>query len=160
MGFAHRSSLAVALGLVAALPAQGQTTHTAAPAPAINWGPAPPFLTAGARFAVLQGDPGKAGVYTIRLEFPAGYVIRPHFHPADEHVTVISGTFLIVMGDSVDTQQTQALPAGGFVTATALAHHYALARGKTVVQVHGEGPFALTYVHPGDDPRGSSQAQK
>ncbi len=99
----------------------------------VTWAPAPPFLPPGARFAVLQGDPGQAGIYTIRLELPAGYVIRPHFHPADEHITV-----------------------GGFITATAQAHHYAVARAKTVVQVHGEGPFAITYVRAADDPRAAA----
>jgi len=30
--------------------------------------------------------------------------------------------------------------------------HYAMARGQTIVQVHGLGPFVLTYVNPADDP--------
>ena len=157
MRFARGLSVTAALGLIVASPARGQTSHVAAPAPAVNWGPAPPFLPAGARFAVLQGDPGQPGIYTIRLEFPAGYVIRPHFHPTDEHVTVLSGSFVVGMGDSVDTQHGQRLGAGGFITAPALAHHFAVARLKTVVQIHGEGPFALTYVHPADDPRASAR---
>lgn len=124
-----------------------------AQAPATQWGPAPPFLPAGARFAVMQGDPSQAGVYTIRLEFPNGYVIPPHFHPTDEHVTVLEGTFNVGMGDSVNTPSMTALRAGGFITAPANAHHYATARGHTVVQVHGMGPFAITYVRQADDPR-------
>lgn len=117
------------------------------------WGPAPPFLAKGAQFAVYQGDPGKPGVYTIRLKLPAGYVIAPHFHPTDENVTVISGHFLVGMGDAVDRAKTQALTAGGFITATAMAHHFGVATDDVVVQVHGTGPFAITYVHPADDPR-------
>jgi quercetin dioxygenase-like cupin family protein len=123
------------------------------PTPALQWGPAPPFFPAGARFTVLQGDPGQAGVYTVRLEMPAGYTIRPHFHPTDELVTVVSGSLLLGMGDSVNTQTAQLLPAGGFINAKAQAHHFAVARGKTVVQVHGMGPFAITYINPKDDPR-------
>jgi len=46
-----------------------------------------------------------------------------------------------------------ALPAGRFVTAPALHAHYAKAQGATVVQVHGLGPFALTYVNPNDAPK-------
>ncbi len=122
----------------------------------VTWAPAPPFLPPGARFAVLQGDPGQAGIYTIRLELPAGYVIRPHFHPTDEHITVLSGSFLVGMGDSLDTRHGGTLAAGGFITATAQAHHYAVARAKTVVQVHGEGPFAITYVRAADDPRAAA----
>ena len=124
-----------------------------AQAPAIKWGPAPPFFPAGAKFAVLQGDPGQAGVYTVRLEMPAGYTIKPHTHPTDENVTVISGSFMLGMGDAVDTKTAMTLPAGGFITAKAQAHHWAVAKSATVVQVHGEGPFAITYVNPKDDPR-------
>jgi len=117
------------------------------------WGPAPPFLPKGAEFAVYQGDPGKAGVYTIRLKLPAGYVIAPHSHPTDEHVTVISGQLQIGMGDAIDRTSAQTLGPGGFITAPANAHHYAIARGAVIVQVHGLGPFAITYVNPKDDPR-------
>ena len=123
------------------------------PAPALKWGPAPPFFPAGARFAVLQGDPSQTGVYTVRLEMPPGYTIRPHFHPTDEHVTVVSGTLILGMGDSVRTRGAHALAAGGFITAKAQEHHFAVARGRTVVQVHGAGPFAITYINPKDDPR-------
>jgi len=143
-----------ALALLPAHAALAQNGGGAAPAP--QWGPAPPFFPAGARFAVLQGDPSSSGVYTIRLEMPAGYTIKPHFHPTDEHVTVISGTFVVGMGDAVDVAHAQVLGAGGFITAPAQAHHYAMARGRTVVQVHGEGPFAITYVNAADDPRGAS----
>lgn len=117
------------------------------------WGPAPPFLAKGAQFAVYQGDPGKPGEYTIRLKLPAGYIIAPHQHPTDENVTVISGHFLVGMGDAVDRSRTQALTAGGFITAPAQMHHFAVATDEVVVQVHGMGPFAITYVHAADDPR-------
>jgi quercetin dioxygenase-like cupin family protein len=127
------------------------TAH--AQAPAVKWGPAPPFFPKGARFAVLEGNPGSAGVYTVRLEMPPGYTIRPHWHPTDENVTVISGALALGMGDAVDTRNATVLPAGGFITAKAQVHHFAVARGRTVVQVHGEGPFAITYVNPKDDPR-------
>ncbi|MGH7657950.1 MAG: cupin domain-containing protein, partial [Gemmatimonadales bacterium] len=113
----------------------------------------PAFLPTGARFAVLQGNPGEAGVFTIRLEMPVGYVVPPHWHPTDEHVTVLSGKLRIGMGDVVDTTAAMILGPGEFITAAAEAHHYAMAVGKAVVQVHGMGPFAITYVNPADDPR-------
>jgi len=123
-----------------------------AQAPAPNWGPAPPVFPAGAKFAVLQGDPGKAGIYTVRLDLPDGYKIASHFHPTGEYITVVEGTFLVGMGDKADAAKTTALPAGAFIAAEANMHHYAFAKGHTVVQVHGTGPFALTYVNPADDP--------
>ena len=121
-------------------------------APELKWGPAPPVFPTGAKMAVLQGDPGKAEQFTVRLDFPAGYTIAPHFHPTDEHITVITGTFLVGMGDKIDAAKMMALPAGGFVTAPAKMNHYAKAKGHTVVQVSAMGPFAMTYVNPADDP--------
>ena len=125
----------------------------AAQAPELKWGPAPAVFPAGAKMAVLQGDPGKTEMFTVRLDMPSGYTIPAHFHPTDENVTVISGTFLVGMGDRFDASKTMSLPAGGFVTAGANMNHFARAKGHTVVQVHAMGPFALTYVNPADDPR-------
>lgn len=129
-----------------------------AQAPALNWGPAPDIFPPGARMAVLQGDPSQTALFTVRLEMPDGYRVAPHVHPTDEHVTVISGTFLVGMGDSINPTKAMALPAGGFVTAGAGMHHYGIARGRTVVQVHAMGPFALIYVNPKDDPRNTATA--
>jgi quercetin dioxygenase-like cupin family protein len=147
----------IAAAVVAFLPqlAVAQVASSAA----VKWGPAPDFVPAGAQFAVLQGDPGKPGVYTIRLRLPANFRFPPHFHPTDEHVTVISGTFLVGMGDSNDLSKAHTLTAGGFITAPADAHHFAAAKGVTVVQVSGEGPFAITYVKPTDDPRHGKASQ-
>jgi hypothetical protein len=72
-------------------------------------------------------------------------------------VTVISGTFLVGEGDSIDLSKAMALGAGAFITAGANMHHFAAARGHTIVQVHAMGPFALTYVNPKDAPQTSSR---
>jgi quercetin dioxygenase-like cupin family protein len=120
------------------------------------WSPAPPFLAAGAQLAVYQGDPAKPELYTIRLKLPEGYIIAPHFHPTDENVTVISGHFLVGMGDEVDRYKARRLGPGGFISAPAQMHHYAIAADDVVIQVHGMGPFRITYVSPTDDPRTKS----
>jgi len=120
--------------------------------PELVWGPAPSVFAPGAKLAVLQGDPSKPGLYTVRLDMPDGYTVAPHWHPTDEHVTVIKGTFLVGMGDKIDPAKMLSLPAGGFITAGATMHHYARAKGHVIVQVSGIGPFALTYVNPADDP--------
>lgn len=127
-------------------------TPLAAQAPN-DWAPAPAFLPKGAQIAILNGDPNAAGVYTIRLKLPEGYVIAPHFHPSDEQVTVISGHFLIGMGDTVDRFKARRLSPGDYATAPAGAHHYAIAADQVVVQVNGAGPFLINYVNPSDDPR-------
>jgi len=145
-----RSRFPIALIATLALPVLAR-----AQAPAINWGPAPAVFPAGVRMAVLQGDPSQPGYFTVRLELPAGTRIYPHFHPTDEYLTVISGTFLVGMGDSLNVAKSSVMPAGAFGTVAANMHHYAIARGKTVVQVSAMGPFVLTYVNPQDQPRAS-----
>ena len=121
----------------------------------VKWGPAPPFFPKGAQFAVMQGDPSKEGVYTVRLQMPAGYFIAPHYHPTDEEVTVLSGALRLGMGDMEDSTKAVTLKGGGYVTAGANMHHYARAMEPTILQVHGMGPFAITYVNAKDDPRGA-----
>lgn len=124
--------------------------------PELQWGPAPAIFPPGAQMAVLQGNPGGSELFTVRLRFPNGYRIAPHTHPTDEHVTVISGTFLVGMGTTAESEGMMKLKAGGFVTAPANHAHYAAAQGPTVVQVHAIGPFAMTYVNPADTPRGAT----
>jgi hypothetical protein len=119
----------------------------------ISWGQAPPFVAPGAQLAVLEGNPAaSSGDYTIRLKMPAGYRIAPHWHPLRENVTVISGTFKVGMGDVFETNKMTALPAGSFAFLNPDMHHYAMASGEVVVQVHGMAPLQFNYVNPGDDP--------
>jgi quercetin dioxygenase-like cupin family protein len=119
----------------------------------LKWGPAPPAFPRGAQLAVLSGDPSKDGLYVVRLKMPANYKIPAHNHPTSEYVTVVAGRFYIGMGDKLDDKKAIALRAGGFGEAPARMNHYAWTSEETVVQVHGQGPFELTYVNPADDPR-------
>lgn len=151
-----RYTTAAALVLVlvgGAATAAARANAQAASQPDLKWGPAPAVFPTGAQMAVLQGNPGAAEPFTVRLRFPNGYRIAPHTHPTDENITVISGSFRVGMGKTFDTKTMTTLPAGGFVTAPANMPHYAAARGLTVVQVHAIGPFALTYVNPADMPK-------
>ena len=132
------------------------TVSAQAQAPAIKWGPAPAVFPAGMRMAVLQGDPSQAGMFTVRLELPSGTRVAPHFHPTDELLTVISGTFLVGMGDTLQVAKAMVLPTGSFIVAPANGHHYAISRGRTVVQVTAMGPFVLTYVNPKDMPQAAA----
>jgi quercetin dioxygenase-like cupin family protein len=91
----------------------------------------------------------------MRLRFPAGYRIPAHSHPAIEHITVLSGVFGIGMGDELDISRGQAMPAGSFVVMPVGHNHFAWTEAETVVQLHGIGPWGITYVDPADDPRGS-----
>ena len=147
--------VALAAVCVSSLAAQGPQAKPApaAKAPALKWGPAPDAFPAGAKMAVVSGDPSKSAMFSIELSMPDGYKIPPHFHPTDETVEVKSGTFQFAMGDTFDATQLKTMAVGGKGTIPAQMHHYAVAKGATVVQVSAMGPFALTYVNPTDDPR-------
>lgn len=123
----------------------------------LKWGPPPPALPAGAQAAVLAGDPSKPGMFVIRAKFPDGYTVPPHWHPTDEYVTVLSGTLMAALGDKIDPGAMHALPAGGMAKMPRRTNHYVRAKGETTIQVHAMGPFELTYVNPGDDPRKKRQ---
>ena len=149
------------LGVLAAQESQSSSTqprqaHVFTPEH-LTWGPAPAILPAGARLAVLDGDPSKAGPYTMRLSMPAGYRIPPHFHPADEHVTVISGAFQVGMGDTFDEGKLTTLAPGTFGFIPPGMRHFARADQATVIQLHGVGPWGLTYVNPADQPNAVSR---
>ena len=89
----------------------------------------------------------------MRLKFPDGYEIPPHTHPKVEHVTVISGTFNLGMGERFDKAKSEPMPAGTFGFWPSGMKHFAWAKGETVVQLHGTGPWAINYLRPEDDPR-------
>lgn len=142
----------------AALAAQGQPQESAQRPVVVatgteTWGPAPAILPAGAQLAVLEGDPTKSGSYSMRLRMPDGYRIPPHFHPSDEHVTVVSGTFEVGMGDRFDATALKPLPTGSFAMLSPGMRHFARAKGETVIQLHGVGPWSLSYVNPADAPK-------
>jgi hypothetical protein len=148
------AGLLCGVGLVVTIGAQTASSEKHVFMPdAIPYGPAPAFVVAGAQLAVLEGNPGAAsGDYTIRLKMPDGYRIAPHWHPQRENVTVISGTFKVGMGDSFDESKMGAFPAGSFAFLDPDMHHYAMASGEVVVQVHGKSPLQFNYVNPNDDP--------
>jgi len=119
----------------------------------IPYGPAPPFVPAGASLAVLEGNPMAAtGDYTIRLKMPDGYKVAPHWHPKRENVTVISGSLKVGMGDKFDESKMMSFPATSFAYLDPSMHHYVMASGETVVQIHGVAPVKFNYVDPNDDP--------
>ncbi len=122
----------------------------------MKWGPAPASLPPGAQAAVIDGDPMKAGEFTMRIKLPANYKIPPHSHPADEHVTVIEGSFSMGLGEKFDAKAAHVLKTGDYARMTMGTKHYAMTGASpAVVQLHGNGPWGITYVNAADDPRGT-----
>jgi hypothetical protein len=118
----------------------------------LKWGDVP-SLPPGAKIAVIEGPMSDAVPFTVRLKFPANYSIPAHWHPAVERVTVLSGEFSMGVGEKFDKGKTHALKPGGMMILEPKTPHFGWTKSETVVQLHGTGPWGVTYVNPADDPR-------
>jgi quercetin dioxygenase-like cupin family protein len=156
---AHRIGLTAVFACALALPcasafAQGAEQQSpkagqpvAIKATALTYGDITiPGFPPGLKSAVLHGDPTQSALYTLRLQFPDGYVFPPHWHPMDEHVTVVSGTFYLGMGEKANQEAAQAYQPGDYLVAPARMAHFGRVKGETVVQLHGMGPFVINVV--------------
>ena len=123
---------------------QGHRDHLMVTPADLKWADVP-SLPPGAKVAVIEGPMNEAKPFTMRLRLPADYQVPAHFHSAIEHVTVISGTFNMGIGDKLDTKATQALGAGSIAIMQPGTRHFAWTKEETVVQVHGVGPWTVTY---------------
>jgi hypothetical protein len=126
----------------------------------VKWVEGPASLPKGAKVAVIYGDPSKPALFVMRVKMPASYKIAPHWHPADENVTVLSGTLFMGHGDKLDTATGTPVPAGGFMSMPAKAHHYAYTKKEAILQISSMGPWAINYLDPADDPRTTAAATK
>jgi hypothetical protein len=131
----------------------GEKGHVVVKPDDIKWGPAPPALPPGGKAAILFGDPTKSGPFVARFKIPDGYKVPPHWHPTDENVTVLKGTLMVGKGEKFSKEDSEALPAGSFMRMPKEMKHFAWAKGETILQLHGMGPFEINYVDPADDPR-------
>jgi hypothetical protein len=117
----------------------------------LKWGEAGPDFPKGAQVAVLYGDPGKDGPFALRFKMPDGYKIKPHWHTQDEQLSVLSGTFILHMGDTMKSPAHN-LEAGAFHFLPGKMHHAAESKGETVLEVHGNGPLDIHYLNAADNP--------
>ena len=140
--------------------AGAQATHVMVTPDQVKWGPSPPSLPPGAQLAVLEGDPSKTGSsFALRIKFPDGYKVPPHWHPTDERVLVLTGTLGVGVGEKFDPAAGHELPTGSYAVMPQGVRHFAWAKGDTVIQVSGMGPFEINYVNPADDPRKATNKQ-
>lgn len=159
-----RIAVTVAIGLAAAAAvsvpkalAQAGDGHTMVGPNDIKWSPGPASIPPGAQAAVLYGDPGKEGLFVLRLKLPKGYRLAPHNHPKPEIVTVISGTFRLGMGETADQSKARPLGVGSFLAMPPGMTHFGFTDEETVIQLNSTGPWSLTYINPNDDPRKKTQ---
>ena len=117
---------------------------------AIPWIP----IFEGAEIAVLSGDPNKAGSpFVIRVRHRDGVDVPPHWHSIDEAITVLSGTWVMGLGERFDLSVAQEFPAGSYLVVPKAVPHFAVCKGETIVQGHGIGPLDTSFVRLEDDPR-------
>ena len=152
----HLKTAAIAIAIVCSTAissayAQSAPTHLMVKPDELKWAPLG-SLPCGAQAAVIEGPMNEAKPFTVRIKFPADCKIMPHWHPAVEHVTVVSGAFGMGVGDAHDAQKGMILPVGSVAIMQPNAHHFGWTTQETIVQIHGVGPWGITYVNPADDP--------
>ncbi|HEX4546426.1 MAG TPA: cupin domain-containing protein [Candidatus Acidoferrum sp.] len=113
----------------------------------LKWTP----IIKGCDLAAVDGDPNAEGTpFVVRIRCADGAKIPAHWHPSDENVTVLKGTFLVGMGQTFDEAKMQTMNVGNFVSVPKEMRHFALSKGETIVQVHGAGPFKVNWVNPAE----------
>jgi uncharacterized RmlC-like cupin family protein len=122
------------------------TTPTIVMPETAKWQPTPGFP--GWQMAVVVGNPSKAGAYyAYLLKVPDGGKAMPHMHGQMETVVVISGTLMVGLGDTMNPAKMKPLGPGSVVAMPAGMHHYAMAKGPTVIEISGIGPDSTTMIH-------------
>ena len=105
----------------------------------------------GCYLATVAGDPSAEGApFVVRIRCADGAAIPAHWHPTDENVTVLKGTFLVGMGEAFDETKMTAMNVGNFAMMPKEMRHFAMSKGETIVQVHGAGPFKVNWVNPSE----------
>ncbi len=106
-----------------------------------------PGFPSGLEIATIHGDfTVEDEPYTLRLAFPDGYMFPPHWHPRAENVTVLEGTFLLAMGEEFDEGALESYEPGDYLFVAAETPHFGGVEGRTVIQLHGIGPFEIMVV--------------
>ena len=131
-----------------AAPAAG--THVTLTPDQVKYAPIEiPGFASGVKIAVIHGDPNaESGMYVIRLQFPAGYRFPAHWHPNAENLTVLSGEFLLAMGETEDAAKLMSYKPGTFMYIPGKSPHYGGVKAASVIQLHGQAPFKIELVKP------------
>jgi hypothetical protein len=154
----NKNRVAIVWAMVAALVAmvagansqekkEGDAAHKIVHYGDLKWTP----IIKGCDLASVSGDFNAEGTpFVLRLRCADGAKIPAHWHPTDENVTVLKGTFLVGMGETFDESKLQTMNVGNFLTMPKEMRHFGTCKGETIVQVHGMGPFKVNWVNPVD----------
>lgn len=140
--------------VVSIMPFSFADSHVMKSPQEMEWKDGPETLPAGAQISVVAGNPKEKGPFTMRLRFPPKYQIPAHWHSRDENITVIEGVLNMGMGNKLEESAGHMIPTDGFAMMPKKTRHFAFTKEQgAIVQIHGMGPFDITYVDPKDDPR-------
>ena len=154
----NKNRVAIVWAVVAALAAmvaaansqekkEGDAAHKIVHYGDLKWTP----IIKGCDLATVAGDPSAEGTpFVVRLRCVDGAKIPAHWHPTDENVTVLKGTFLAGMGETFDETKLITMSVGNFVTMPKEMRHFAMSKGETILQVHGMSPFKVNWVNPSE----------
>jgi quercetin dioxygenase-like cupin family protein len=110
----------------------------------VKWEQAP-GMAEGIKTVLQYGDP-KTGPYIILLKFPAGTHNPPHWHSADEVVTILTGTMITGEGEKVVAAKGLPVSTGGyFIIPGHTAHWGKVPEGDVILTRLGNGPRDIHY---------------
>jgi anti-sigma factor ChrR (cupin superfamily) len=154
----NKNRVAIVWAVVAALAAmvaaansqekkEGDAAHKIVHYGDLKWTP----IIKGCDLAPVSGDSSVEGAsFVLRIRCADGIKVPAHWHPTDENLTVMKGTFLVGMGEAFDESKLQTMNVGNFAMMPKEMRHFALCKGETIVQIHGAGPFKVNWVNPAD----------
>ena len=125
----------------------------------MNWGAAPAGFPAGAKVAVLYGDPSMAGPYVLRVKLPSKYKVPFHWYSKGQTMTVISGALYVANEQTYSKKIAHAIRPGGFLYLPEKVQQFSFTKRPTEIEISGEGPFDVQYVNPSDDPRHGAKGE-
>jgi hypothetical protein len=96
--------------------------------------------------AVLEGDPKREMLFTVRFRIGSEFEMMPHWHPRNERVTILEGKVGVGFGDEIDRENVTWFGPGDYYVNAKEAHHFVLADGPAVLQVTGIGPWRANFL--------------
>ena len=137
----------VATGVYSQEKKEGAEAHKIVHFGDLKWTP----IMKGCDLAGVSGDSNAEGApFVLRIRCADGTKVPAHWHPTDENLTVLKGTFLVGMGETFEEAKLQTMNVGNFLTMPKEMRHFAICKGETIVQVHGMGPFKVNWVNPSE----------
>ena len=139
--------LLIATGLYSQDKKESTESHKVVHFGDLKWTP----ILKGCDLAPVYGDSSAEGApFVLRIRCADGIKVPAHWHPTDENLTVLKGTFLVGTGETFDEAKLQTMSVGNFILMPKEMRHFAVCKGETIVQVHGAGPFKVNWVNPSE----------